>query len=799
MRNSPANWKDGDVIEVDMPMHLSVEPLPDASDWVSLLYGPILLAAPAGEHDLVGLRADDSRMGHVADGPMVALDEVTTLIDNGHTLSEQLTRDPAEGPMAFRLKAQTTPSAPEGILLKPFFTLHDQRYQMIWEYLSQAALDVKRDALAAEEAAIAAREAATIDHVAIGEQQSEVEHDFAGVHSETGIFDGKRWRHGESFQYTLDTRSEQALELELTYWGGDKGRVYDILVNGVVIGTQEVPSEQEAVFYQKRYPISQSLLKEAKEGRVTVTFLAKQGLAGGIYGVRLMRPETNPAGGLACNPVIWADVPDISIIRVGDTYYMSSTTMHMSPGLPIMKSKDLVTWETLRYGYDILVDNEKLRLENGENAYGAGSWASSLRYHDGVYYVTTFASTSEKTHVYSTTDIEQGPWDVFSFEPKLHDHSLWFEDDGRVYMLYGGGEIKMVELNPGAKGIKPGTETKVLIPNASIVAGENIGLPAEGSQLFHVNGRYYLFNITWPREDMRTVVVHRADSLEGPWEGKVVFKDRGIAQGGLIDTPNGDWYAYLFQDHGAVGRIPFLIPVSWEDGWPVLGENGKAPETLPIPAAKDRLGGIVASDEFERGADEASLPLAWQWNHNPVNDAWSVSERPGYLRLQTFRKDSNVLQSRNILTQRTFGPICSAETEMDFTGMKVGDTAGLIALQKQYGFIGVKRDAEGYHLVVEQVENDVSSETASILLAPENNRIFLRISCDFRGVWPQFADLATFHYSLNGENWMPAGQSLHMKYTLPHFMGYRFGLFNFAKETTGGRVDFDYYRIAPEL
>src|SRR6187401_455140 len=147
--------------------------------------------------------------------------------------------------------------------------------------------------------------------------------------------------------------------------------------------------------------------------------------------------DTTEAATQAQNPIIHADVPDMAMIRVGDTYYMSSTTMHMSPSLPIMKSKDLVNWQIVNYAYDTLGDNDALMLQNGKSAYGAGSWASSLRYHDGTFYVTTFSSTTGKTYVYTTKDIEKGPWKVSSFRPSLHDHSLFFGDDGRVYMLYG--------------------------------------------------------------------------------------------------------------------------------------------------------------------------------------------------------------------------------------------------------------------------------------------------------------------------------------------------------------------------
>src|SRR5437868_11296983 len=119
-------------------------------------------------------------------------------------------------------------------------------------------------------------------------------------------------------------------------------------------------------------------------------------VAAGTRTALAAEPLSPPAS--AHNPIIWADVPDIAIMRVGKTYYMSSTTMHMSPGLPIMKSTDLVNWSMASYAYETLADNEALRLENGKEAYGRGSWASSLRYHDGVFYASTFSATSGRTH-----------------------------------------------------------------------------------------------------------------------------------------------------------------------------------------------------------------------------------------------------------------------------------------------------------------------------------------------------------------------------------------------------------------
>src|SRR4051812_34538379 len=221
----------------------------------------------------------------------------------------------------------------------------------------------------------------------------------------------------------------------------------------------------------------------------------------------------------AHNPVIFADVPDMSIVRVGSTYYMSSTTMHMSPGVPIMRSQDLVNWKLVNFAYDTLASVDELNLVNGKSTYGRGSWASCIRYHNGTFYVSTFAQTTGKTYIYTTKDIEKGPWKVTSFKPAYHDHSLFFDDDGRIYMIYGTGKLKLIELNSDLSGVQPGTSEQVIIENASAPAGNNIMLSAEGSQLFKIKGIYYLFNITWPRGGMRTVVIHRAEKITGPYEG----------------------------------------------------------------------------------------------------------------------------------------------------------------------------------------------------------------------------------------------------------------------------------------
>jgi beta-xylosidase len=496
----------------------------------------------------------------------------------------------------------------------------------------------------------------------------------------------------------------------------------------------------------------------------------------------------------AKNPVLFADVPDLSMIRVGDTYYMSSTTMHMSPGVPIMKSKDLVNWQLVSYAYDTLVSNDDMNLENGKSTYGRGSWASSIRYHKGLYYVSTFAATSGKTHIYTTKNIEKGPWKAIAFRPSLHDHSLFFDDDGKVYMLYSNKKLTLVELKEDLSGLKEGGINQVVIEDVTVptqpIGPSNLG---EGSQLFKVAGKYYLFNITWPKDGMRTVVVHRAEKITGPYEGRVALQDLGVAQGGLINTQKGEWFAYLFRDYGAVGRIPYLVPVKWQDGWPALGENGKVPQTLNLPASIGLIPGIVASDEFNRKKGDAALPLVWQWNHNPDNRLWSLDARKGFLRLTTGRVDSGFLQAKNTLTQRTIGPVSSGTTRLDVAGMKDGDFAGLSLLQKNYGLVGVQL-ADGKKSIV-MINASGGSPVVAQTIPLQQPTVYFKAECNFT----DRKDVANFYYSLDGKTWQPAGTELKMTYTLPHFMGYRFGLFNYATKTTGGFADFDFFRIENKI
>ena len=502
------------------------------------------------------------------------------------------------------------------------------------------------------------------------------------------------------------------------------------------------------------------------------------------------------------NPALWTDVPDVSVLRVGSDYYMSSTTMHMSPGVPVMRSSNLADWDVVGYAYMTLSDADELTLSSGKNAYGSGSWASSLRFHDGKFWLATFSGTTGMTYIFSASD-PSGEWEERSFRPMFHDCSLFFDDDGRAYLIHGSGDIRLTELTDDLSGVKRGGVDKVLIKD---VSGTICGKPGlgEGSQAFKHDGWYYITNITWPAGGMRTQVISRSRSLEGPYEGRKVVEDRGIAQGTFFDDPDGNWFVMLFQDAGAVGRIPYIAQVEWHDGWPEIKDGGRFPDELPIAHAAGRggsgraaLGNIVGDDEFD-----GSYPLTgvsgmgpWQWNHNPAHGGWSLTARPGALRLTSERVDATLTSARNMLTQRTFGPECSGETSVDAANLQDGDVAGLALLQRRYGYVGILR--RGNKLFVVQSQGDEKTDDLIVNAMEElpggATRVRLRARCDFR----DRRDLARFEYSADdGESWRPVGKELRMIYTLPHFMGYRFGLFLQSTKEVGGHADFDYFHIS---
>lgn len=512
---------------------------------------------------------------------------------------------------------------------------------------------------------------------------------------------------------------------------------------------------------------------------------------------------------LAVNPLTYTDIPDNDVIRVDDNYYMVSTTMYFCPGAPIMKSKDLVHWQIVNYIYDTLADDDVYNLRNGKNAYGKGQWATSLRYHEGTYYALFIANDQPgKTFVYKTDDIENGKWEQTIINRSFHDASLLFDDD-RLFLLWGNGNLRLTELEPDASGIKEGGIDQVIIE----APREGYGLAAEGVHFYHIGEYYYVLEISWPINGIRTETCWRSRDILGPYESKVVLQGPiggrdadGVAQGALLDTQFGDWYAIMFQDHGAVGRIPTVQPVTWVDGWPIMGDNGVPMEEVLVNLTPSGDDYVWDNDEF----DSTELALVWQWNHKPVDDKWSLTERPGWMRLKTCTLANNISEARNSLTQRTVGPCSSSEVLLDASGLTSGDRAGICAFQSNNCSIGVEVDESGNkHLVVREnrpgssrgmrngrpyIERFIQDEV-KYSEPLESEKVWLKIDYVFTPAAGDMSDpdTATVAWSYDGQTWKTCDYTLQMLYTLDYFTGYRTMLYCYPTIAEGGYADFDYF------
>lgn len=514
------------------------------------------------------------------------------------------------------------------------------------------------------------------------------------------------------------------------------------------------------------------------------------------------------------NPILYTDYPDPDVIRVGETYYMVSTTMHFMPGGVILRSYDLIHWEIVSYVYETLEDTPGQRLADGKGIYGKGMWAASIRYHKGTFYVCFVANDTGKTYLYTANEIT-GPWEKSIIEGFYHDNSLLFDDDGRVYIAYGNREIYITELNEELTGPKEGGLHRMAVKDTGDVI-----LGYEGAHFYKINGKYYLFFIHWPRNGLRTEACFCADSLLGEFTGGDVLSydldgmNSGVAQGGIVDTPEGDWYGILFQDHGAVGRIPVLVPVSWENDFPVFGEAGVVPKDICVRTENPKhvYEPLWCDDDFcyMPGADgKVHLKKSWQWNHIPDNTLWSVTERPGTFRIRSGKRSKNLVQAVNTLTQRTIGPRCAAEVTLCGDGLKDGDYAGLCALQGAYGFIGLTRENGQLFLVVMKHTEpeqpawmgsvDVEPGTEVARIPAEGDTVTLCVTCDFT----DGRDTAEFFFRSGNaeqpEDFTKLGEPHKLYFRLDHFVGCRFGLFMFSTIEPGGTAEFSRFRYRTDV
>jgi len=509
--------------------------------------------------------------------------------------------------------------------------------------------------------------------------------------------------------------------------------------------------------------------------------------------------------GTYTNPIFYDEFSDPDLIRVGDDYYMTGTTMHAMPGLPVLHSKDLVNWELLSYAAERLDIGPELRMEAGKTFYGQGIWAPCLRFHQDTFYI--FSNVNRYgTQIFSSAD-PRGPWKHRTMNARLHDLTVLFDDDGKIYAVWGYNEVKMVQLTEDLMDVVPGTE-KVIVE-----AGSGAG---EGSHIYKIGGRYYITNTNY--DPVCYQVCLRADEPYGPYEVNVMSAEENLGvgtgwrlgrgtntppfeliepvenfvgcipmhQGGIVQIQSGEWWGWSMLDYNSVGRVTALSPVSWKDGWPYFGLPGNLGRT-PRTWVKPNTGfSSEPRAPYERDDDFSgpALKNAWQWNHVPVDSKWSLEERKGYLRLHSLPAET-FWTARNSLTQRGVGPESYAITELDVSGLEEGDHAGLALLNVPYTWIGVARQ-DGKHVL--RFFNQQSGSPLDIEMG--HTKIWLRAHCDFD------TDKAWLSYSFDGENYTPMGGEVIMPYSLITFQGVRYALFNFnTKGKEGGYADFDSFEV----
>ena len=505
--------------------------------------------------------------------------------------------------------------------------------------------------------------------------------------------------------------------------------------------------------------------------------------------------------GTYANPLFYDEFSDPDPIRVGRDFYLTGTTMHSMPGLPVLHSRDLVNWSLLGYAVDRLDLGPEYRLEDGQQAYGRGIWAPSLRWHDGTFYIFSNVN-GHTTQLFRARD-PRGPWTRTPMKRSLHDLSVLFDDDGKVYVVWGYRAIHFAQLDDSLTDVLPGTER--------IIIDESAGM-GEGLHFYRIGGKYYITS-AWYADRMRMPCA-RADRPEGPYEVNLAIsadEDFGVTkgyrlrsdttlpfqvwppdsqargkislhQGGIVDTPAGDWWGLSMMDANSVGRLTALSPVTWKDGWPYFGLPGNLGRT-PRIWVKPRTGATspptapyVRSDGFGGPA----LANVWQWNHVPDDTRWSLSERRGYLRLHSLPAP-DLWWARNTLTQRAVGPRSTPTAVLETAGMRPGDVAGLALFNWPYAWIGVHRDSAGWAL--ERYDRSTDRTARRPFSA---TRVWLRADCDF------LTEQARFSYSTDGKRFEPLGDAFTMVFQLKTFQGVRYALFHYnLLGAAGGWADFD--------
>lgn len=522
--------------------------------------------------------------------------------------------------------------------------------------------------------------------------------------------------------------------------------------------------------------------------------------------------------GTYTNPLFYDEFSDPDIIRVGEDYYLAGTTMHCVPGLVVLHSKDLVNWEFSSYCFDRFDDSDDFNLRNGKEAYGQGIWAPAIRYHNGKFYI--FSNINGHGLQVFISDSAKGPWKHQKIEGHIYDLSVLFDDDGKIYAIHKYGNVTVTELKPDLSGPVEGS-SKVVIPEGNAMG--------EGHHIYKINGMYYILSADY--SPMGRMQCARSKSIWGPYETCVISERESfgysaawttnnvglgskvpedgftfktgkpedtrlicstIHQGGIVEAPDGKWWGVSMQDFNGVGRTTCLSPITWVDGWPYFGLEknlGRSPRTWfkPNDAVKTPQAPYERCDDF---SGKTFKPV-WQWSHNPDDKMWSLNkERKGWLRLHSMPANQ-LLWAKNSLTQRAIGPVSYTSVKLDASRLKVGDEAGLGAINMPYASLGVVKTDKGLSLrCYDQREN----KEVLKLLNKNNKVVWLRLYGDYDKSQLQYS------YSLNGKNWENIGEQIISSYQLKTFQGVRVTLYAFNKnEQNGGVADFDDFKVEEPL
>ena len=520
--------------------------------------------------------------------------------------------------------------------------------------------------------------------------------------------------------------------------------------------------------------------------------------------------------GTFTNPLFYDEFSDPDILRVGDDYYLAGTTMHAVPGLVILHSKDLVNWENISYCFDRFdFDDDAFSLKKHKEIYGQGIWAPCIRYANGQFYV--FSNVNGKgLQCYTAKDI-RGPWTHHNMKGNIYDLGVLCDDDGKVYSIHGYGMVKCTELKPDMSGPVEGTE-RVIIPE-----GNGVG---EGHHMYKIDGMYYLISTDY-KPNGRTLC-SRSKSIWGPYETRVITADETYGyhaasltqvpggekyrighdgtkfrlgpvdhnatacsnahQGGIVQAADGSWWALFMQDFHSIGRTVCLMPMTWKDGWPMVGLEGnlgRAPRTWFKPGTRSEVSTkVCAPYDRNENFNGKTLGRVWQWNHNPDDSKWQLKN--GRLRLQSMPAEQ-LMWARNTLTQRVIGPKSVTTVELFVKGMKEGDVCGLGNINVPCSWIGVvKENGKMILRCFEQLTNDTVDKVVSL----PQEKIWLRCNGEYDD------DRAQYAYSVDGLHFQTLGRVMPLSYQLISFQGSRHALFAFNKDgKNGGYAEFDNFTV----